>query len=152
MDSYDIKIIKLLMDNSRIKWADLAAQIGLSAPSAAERVSRLQEQGVIKKFGAVIDPDSAGCELTAFVAVSLARPEHRTPFLELMNQLTEVQECHHIAGEDDYLLKIRCRNTKDLDRVISHEIKSLQGIVRTRTTIVMDTAKETAMLPIHGDK
>ncbi|MBS2967668.1 Lrp/AsnC family transcriptional regulator [Metabacillus sp. KIGAM252] len=149
MDSFDSKIIEVLMDNSRIKWADLAARIGLSAPATAERVSRLQEQGVIKKFGAVIDPDLAGCELTAFVAVSLARPEHRTPFLELMNQLAEVQECHHIAGEDDYLLKIRCRNTKDLDRVISQEIKGLEGIIRTKTTIVMDTAKETTRLPIH---
>ncbi|WP_197491609.1 Lrp/AsnC family transcriptional regulator [Bacillus sp. SJS] len=149
MDSFDMKIIEILMDNSRIKWADLAAQIGLSAPAAAERVSRLQEQGIIKKFGALIDADLAGCELTAFVAVSLARPEHRGPFLQLMNSLAEIQECHHIAGEDDYLLKIRCRNTKDLDRVISHEIKGLEGIIRTKTTIVMDTAKETTRLPIH---
>jgi Lrp/AsnC family transcriptional regulator, leucine-responsive regulatory protein len=63
-----------------------------------------------------------------------------------------VQECHHIAGEDDYLLKIRCRNTKDLDRVISLNIKSLRGVIRTKTTIVMDTTKETFQLPLQQDK
>ncbi|MDP4103581.1 MAG: Lrp/AsnC ligand binding domain-containing protein [Bacillota bacterium] len=63
-----------------------------------------------------------------------------------------MQECHHIAGEDDYLLKILCRNTKDLDRVISYEIKSLAGVLRTKTTIVMDTTKETFRIPLQKCK
>jgi Lrp/AsnC family transcriptional regulator, leucine-responsive regulatory protein len=152
LDSFDLKIINRLMSNSRIKWADLASQIGLSAPATADRVNRLMEQGVIKDFGVIVDAESVGCDLTAFVAVSLERPEHRTPFLNLIHTLYEVQECHHIAGEDDYLLKIRCRNTKDLDRVISQEIKSLRGIIRTKTTIVMDTVKETYQLKLQQDK
>lgn len=152
MDTYDLKIMNLLMDNARIKWADLAAKIGLSAPATAERVNRLIEQGVITSFGILVDAEKVGSELTAFVAVSLERPENRAPFLELINQLEEVQECHHIAGEDDYLLKIRSRNTKDLDRVISHEIKSLKGVTRTKTTIVMDTTKETFRIPLQKHK
>lgn len=152
MDTYDLKIINRLMDNSRIKWSDLATEIGLSAPATAERVNRLIEQGVIKKFGVLVDSEKVGSELTAFVAVSLERPEYRAPFLELINQLVEVQECHHIAGEDDYLLKIRSTNTKDLDRVISHEIKGVQGVIRTKTTIVMDTTKETFQLPLQKHK
>ncbi|GGI16301.1 Lrp/AsnC family transcriptional regulator [Gottfriedia solisilvae] len=152
MDNYDLKIINQLMDNSRIKWADLAAEIGLSAPATAERVNRLVEQGVIKNFGVLIDAEKVGSELTAFVAVSLERPENRASFLKLINQLEEVQECHHIAGEDDYLLKIRSKNTKDLDRVISHEIKGLKGVIRTKTTIVMDTTKETFRMPLQNHK
>ncbi|WP_163100339.1 Lrp/AsnC family transcriptional regulator [Peribacillus alkalitolerans] len=152
MDAFDSKIIKVIMNNSRVKWADLAVEIGLSAPATAERVNRLVEQGVIKSFGALIDAEKVGSELTAFVAVSLERPEHRSPFLQLINDLDEVQECHHIAGEDDYLLKVRCRNTKDLDRVISYHIKSLSGVIRTKTTIVMDTSKETFQIPINQDK
>ncbi|MFI8685028.1 Lrp/AsnC family transcriptional regulator [Rossellomorea sp. NPDC077527] len=151
MDSYDNKIIDAIMKDSRIKWSDLAITIGLSAPATADRVNRLVEQGVIKHFGAIIDPASVGAELTAFVAVSLERPEHREPFLKLIHELDEVQECHHIAGDDDYLLKIRSRNTKDLDRIISHEIKSLQGIIRTKTTIVMDSHKESSVLPLPSD-
>lgn len=130
----------------------MAAEIGLSAPATAERVNRLVEQGVIKSYGVLVDAEKVGSELTAFVAVSLERPENRAPFLELINQLVEVQECHHIAGEDDYLLKIRSKNTKDLDRVISHEIKGLKGVVRTKTTIVMDTTKETFRIPLQNHK
>ncbi|MCR8849830.1 Lrp/AsnC family transcriptional regulator [Rossellomorea sp. SC111] len=148
MDAYDKKILDAIMQDSRVKWSDLAATIGLSAPATADRVNRLIEKGVIKQFGAILDAASLGYELTAFVAVSLERPEHREPFLQLINELVEVQECHHIAGEDDYLLKIRSRNTKDLDRIISHEIKSLHGIIRTKTTIVMDSLKESTILPL----
>ncbi|CAI9397010.1 Lrp/AsnC family transcriptional regulator [Niallia sp. Sow4_A1] len=152
MNSYDLKIIECLMANSRIKWADLAKEVGLSAPATAERVNRLIQQGVIKNFSVLLDSEKVGSELTAFVAVSLEHPKNRGPFLELVNKLEEVQECHHIAGEDDYLLKIRSRNTKDLDRVISHEIKGLKGIIRTKTTIVMDTTKETFRMPLQKHK
>lgn len=152
MDSYDSKILQLLSQNARMKWADLAASIGLSAPAAAERVSRLMDQGVIKHFSTIVDPESVGCDLAAFVAVSLERPEHREKFLGLIEKLPEVQECHHIAGDDDYLLKVRCRNTKDLDRVVSHEIKSLPGIIRTKTTIVMDTIKESTEVALQSQK
>ncbi|MEW4282970.1 Lrp/AsnC family transcriptional regulator [Priestia koreensis] len=149
MDSFDSKIIHLLTNDARMRWADLASQIGLSAPATADRVNRLIDQGVIKGFRASIEPETVGCECTAFVAVSLERPQHRTAFLELVNNKKEIQECHHIAGEDDYLLKIRCRNTKDLDRVISHEIKGVEGVTRTKTTIVMDTTKESSELALQ---
>ncbi|WP_445487835.1 Lrp/AsnC family transcriptional regulator [Niallia sp. 03133] len=152
MDTYDLKIINLLMDNGRMKWADLAAEVGMSAPAAAERVNRLIEQGVITQFNTIIDAEIVGCECTAFVSVSLEHPKYRDAFITIVHQLAEVQECHHIAGEDDYLLKIRCKNTKDLDRVISHELKSVEGVYRTKTTIVMDTLKETNKLPLQPHK
>ena len=65
--------------------------------------------------------------------------------------MREVQECHHVAGEDDYMLKVRCRGTRDLERVVSDEIKSLPGVTRTRTTIVMSTHKETSMPPMFPE-
>jgi len=63
--------------------------------------------------------------------------------------LPEVQECHHVTGDDDYLLKVRCRHTQDLERLISEQLKSLPGILRTRTTIALSTTKETSALPLH---
>ena len=90
-------------------------------------------------------------DITAFIAVTLERPEHRDPFLQRILELPEVQECHHIAGDDDYLLKVRCRSTRNLEQIISEKIKSLQGIVRTRTTIVLSTAKETPGLPLSTE-
>lgn len=152
MDELDFKIISILSQNGRITWSELAKELGLSNPAAADRVRRLEEQGVIRGYAAMIDPMTVGSELAAFVAVTLERPEHRGPFLELVERLGEIQECHHIAGDDDYLLKIRCKNTRDLDRVISLEIKGLQGVLRTRTTIVMDTCKETPAVPLQNEK
>ena len=153
MDTIDLKVISKLMMNGRMTWAELASCLGLSSPATAERVHRLEEQGVIKGFTALVEPEAVGCGLTAFVAVTLERPEHRNSFLQRITEMGEVQECHHVAGEDDYILKVRCRGTRDLERVVSDEIKSMPGVVRTRTSIVMSTHKETPVPPIfpeHG--
>src|SRR6187551_3352489 len=98
MDNLDYKAIAELMAQGRRTWADLAADLGLSAPAAADRVRRLEERGVIRGYAALVDPAAVGCELTAFVAVTLARPADRAPFLALVARLPEVQECHHTAG------------------------------------------------------
>ncbi|AIQ28877.1 MULTISPECIES: Lrp/AsnC family transcriptional regulator [Paenibacillus] len=148
MDSLDYKIISAIMNNGRITWSELAGLLGLSSPATADRVRRLEEQGVITGYTALIDAESAGYGLAALIAVSLERPEHRQGFIELVMKLPEVQECHHTAGDDDYILKLRCRGTRDLDRIISDEIKGLPGIVRTRTTIILGTVKETPHVPL----
>ncbi|SDZ37438.1 Lrp/AsnC family transcriptional regulator, leucine-responsive regulatory protein [Evansella caseinilytica] len=146
-----MKIITLLMGKARMTWAELANEVGLSAPAVADRTHRLEEQGIIKGYGALIDPVRVGCECTAFVAVTLDHPQYRSPFLKKVNGIREIQECHHIAGDYDYLLKVRCRNTKDLDRVLSMELKEMDGISKTRTTIVLDTMKETHQVPLPAD-
>ncbi|KHL93904.1 AsnC family transcriptional regulator [Paenibacillus sp. IHB B 3415] len=148
MDSLDYKIISAIMNNGRITWSELAGLLGLSSPATADRVRRLEEQGVITGYTALIDAESAGYGLAALIAVSLERPEHRQGFIELVMKLPEVQECHHTTGDDDYVLKLRCRGTRDLDRIISEEIKGLPGIVRTRTTIILGTVKETPHVPL----
>jgi Lrp/AsnC family transcriptional regulator, leucine-responsive regulatory protein len=138
------------MTQGRITWSELAGILELSAPAAAERVRRLEERKIIKGYTALIDPEAAGCELTAFIAVTLERPEHRPAFLQRVQELAEIQECHHVTGEDDYLLKVRCRNTKGLEQLISENLKGLPGILRTRTTIVLSTTKETPVLPLQS--
>ena len=132
-------------------WAELASCLGLSSPATAERVHRLEEQGVIQGFTALVDPEAVGCGLTAFVAVTLERPEHRHSFLQKIVEMQEVQECHHVAGEDDYWLKVRCKGTRDLERVVSDTVKSIPGVARTRTTIVMSTPKETPSPPLFSE-
>jgi Lrp/AsnC family leucine-responsive transcriptional regulator len=152
MDELDYKITAALSEEGRITWADLAARVGLSAPAAADRVRRLEERGVIRGYAALVDPESVGQGLTAFVAVTLERPQHRQDFLDVLSQLPQVLECHHTAGDDDYLLKIRCSGTRELERLVSDEIKSLRGIARTRTTIVLSTMKETPVVPLPAPK
>lgn len=148
MDDIDFKLIRQMMAQARMTWSELATFLKLSAPATADRVRRLEERGVIKGYITLVDPKAVGCGLTAFIAVTLERPEHRTPFLQLLHELPVVQECHHVAGDYDYLLKVRCRDTEELERVISDDLKSLPGLVRTRTTIVLSTLKETPALPL----
>jgi Lrp/AsnC family leucine-responsive transcriptional regulator len=148
MDTIDLKAIAALQSSGRESWAKLGEILGMTGPAAAERVRRLEESGVIRGYAALVDAESVGAILTAFVAVTLDRPEHRKAFLKKVARLAEVQECHHVAGDDDYLLKLRCRGPRDLDRVISEELKSVPGVGRTRTTIALSTAKETPVVPL----
>ena len=148
MDTLDLKVIQNLMRQARMTWSELAADLGLSAPAAADRVRRLEDKGVIQGYATLVDPTHLGYTLTAFVSVTLDRPQHRAGFLEKVQSLPAIQECHHVTGEDDYLLKIRAQSTQDLDHLISDELKGLPGVQRTRTAIALSTQKETTALPI----
>lgn len=151
MDDIDLKIIELLKQDGRIPWAEISHLLGLSSPAIAERVHRLEELGVIKGFSVVIDPEKVGCHLTAFIAVTLSTPNNREAFIERVKSLEEVQECHHITGEDDYLLKVRCRGNEGLEGIISSGLKSVPGVLRTNTVVVLRTHKENATPPVLQD-
>jgi len=148
MDSLDSKALVALMRNGRATWAEIGDALALSAPSAADRVRKLEQQGVIRGYTALIDPGALGYTLTAFVSVSLARQRNRAAFLKGIQKLDEVVECHHVSGDDDYLLKVRCRGTQDLDRLLAIELKEKIGVARTRSTIVLSTAKESVRVPV----
>ena len=148
MDTIDRRLIIRLQHAGRETWAKLGETLGLTGPAVAERVRKLQQVGVVKGFAAIVNPDSIGVMVTAFVGVSLERPALREAFLKRVSAIPEVQECHHVTGDDDFLLKIRCRNPLDLDRVVSEELKGTPGVVRARTTIVLRTTKETTFVPI----
>ena len=150
MDTLDYKIADRLIANGRVTWAELAQELRLSAPATADRVRRLEERRVIRGYTAILDPESLGYVLTAFIAVSLDHPHHRERFLEVVANHAEIQECHHVAGDADYLLKVRCRGTRDLEHLLTATVKTVPGVVRTRTTIVLNTEKETSALPLNG--
>ncbi|EUJ37336.1 Lrp/AsnC family transcriptional regulator [Brochothrix campestris] len=88
--------------------------------------------------------------MTAFIFITLERPEHTSEFLSLITNISEIQECHHITGEDNYLVKVRCHGTRDLDRIITTELRGLHGVVKTKTVIVLDTQKETTTVPLKS--
>lgn len=148
MDSLDYAALSRLMIDGRVSWADLGQDLGLAPTSAAERVRRLEREGVITGYAALIDPATVGAELTAFVAVSLDRTDARDAFLNAASGLDEVAEIHHVAGEDDYLLKVRCAGTRGLEQLVSDGLKSLPGVARTRTTVVLSTVKESTVVPL----
>jgi Lrp/AsnC family leucine-responsive transcriptional regulator len=148
LDALDLKVLHHLMAQARMTWAELAAQLGLSPPAAADRVRKLEERGVIQGYAARVNPQSLGYDLTAFVAVTLTHSRDRADFLAQINACAEIQECHHITGEDDYLLKVRCQGTQGLEQLITDHLKAIPGVVKTRTTIVLSTVKETTALPV----
>ncbi len=147
MDTVDTKIIALLLHDGREAWARIGERVGLTGPAIAERVRRLEESGVIRGYAALVAPGPAGFPLTAFVSVTLETPHHRRAFLARVASLPEVQECHHVTGDDDYLPKIRSRGPADLDRLLTEQLKGGPGVLRTRTLVVLRSEKESVRFP-----
>jgi Lrp/AsnC family leucine-responsive transcriptional regulator len=152
MDTLDRKALAHLMRHGRATWAELGQLLGLSAPATADRVRKLEESGIIRGYAALPDAEGLGYPLVAYVFVTLASQRSRSAFLRAIEKLEEVSECHHVAGDDDYLLKIRCRGTQDLDRLLTRELKDRLAVARTRTTVVLATSKETIQVPISESK
>jgi len=148
MDALDRKTLSFLMVRGRGTWAELGKLLHLTAPAAAERARKLEADGTIVGYAALTDPAKLGFPLTAYVSVTIGDQRKRSAFLRLVEKEPRIVECHHVAGEDDYLLKIRCRGTRDLDRFLSETLKDRIGVARTRTTIVLSTRKETVSLPV----
>jgi Lrp/AsnC family transcriptional regulator, leucine-responsive regulatory protein len=136
------------MANARSTWAELGALIGLSAPATADRVRKLEETGVITGYAALVNPEAIGCGLAALISLTIENPEYRPAIIKKIGELAEILECHHVAGDVDYILKVRCAGTRGLERLISDELKIFPG-VKTKTTVILSTVKETPVLPLN---
>ena len=148
LDRTDAVALARLMEEGRVSWAELAKALRLSPAAAAQRVRRLEKAGVIRGYGALVEPEAVGRPLTAFVGIVLSRHAARRRFLARIRGLSAVQECHHVTGEFDYLLKVRCAGTRDLEHIINDMLKTKGGVASSRTLIVLSTAKETTRLPV----
>jgi Lrp/AsnC family transcriptional regulator, leucine-responsive regulatory protein len=147
LDGTDIQILERLQRNARATWAELSNEIGLTAPAIAERTRKLEERGMITGYHAQLEPERIGCGLLAYIAVQLRHPNARQPFLDRIQTMPEILECHHMTGEDDYWLKVRCASTTALERIIGQEFQTHEGF-KTRTTIVLSSPKDTPNLPL----
>lgn len=149
ISTLDSKLLRALVKNARASWAELAQLIGYSPP-AADRVHRLEERGAVLGYSARLNAELTGYPLTAFVSVILDRPARRADFLKQIIKLERVFEVDHTAGNEDYLLKVVSQSTRDLEHFLSDILKSIPGLARTRTTIVLATAKEAPLLPARS--
>ena len=147
-----MKALAVLQRDGRVTWASLGEALGLTAPAAADRVHRLEEAGVVAGYTALVDARALGVDLTAFVSVSLSSHARRTAFLAMVARTAEILECHHIAGDEDFLLKVRCRGTGDLETLLTRKLKGSGAIARSRTVVVLSTEKETHAVPLDGVK
>jgi Lrp/AsnC family transcriptional regulator, leucine-responsive regulatory protein len=136
MDSVDSEILRLLRENGRLSWRDLGAAVGLSANAAADRVRRLRDAGVITGFTALVDPAAGGRRLEALVGVTLAHGTNSDEFAVEADRLAPVTEVLHLAGAPDYLLRVSCLDTAELD-VLLRALRLKLGASDTETTIVL---------------
>lgn len=149
MDELDKKILLHIQHFGRSSYAEIGGAVGLSVSAVNERLKKLEKQGVIAGWTARIDPLAAGNGVLAFVYVLIERPEHEAAFMALVRDEPAIQECHHVASDWSYLLKVRAPSLLALEELVARKIKGLPGIPRSQTVIVMSTAKETAAVPVH---
>lgn len=142
LDDIDYKILSLLQQNGRLTQMELAAEVGMSQPAVAERLKKLELEGVILGYAARVDARMIGKDITAFIGVTIEHPKYNPGFAKKILALSDVLECHHVTGQDSYLLKVKTENTETLDRLISEQIRTIPGVTRTQTTIVMSSVKE----------
>lgn len=143
MDDTDLQILSILQSNGRASNAEIARSVGLAPSAVLERIRKLERGGRILGYTARVAPSEVGQGLLAFVSVVAEDGPGETSTAERLAALPEVQEVHHVAGEDCYLIKVRCASTEALGRLLRERIGTIDAVRRTRTTIVLDTVKET---------
>lgn len=137
----DARILEVLQRDGRRPYAALGAEVGMSGPSAHERVKKLEARGVIRGYSAVVDPEQIGLAILAFCWVTQAPGTAATDLTPEFAAIPEIEECHHIAGEADYLLKVRARDTRDLERVL-REVQATRHVFTTETDVVFSSGFE----------
>ncbi len=147
LDLKDRRILALVQRDGSLSQAEIARRVGLSAPAVNERLKKLEQAGVIRRWAALVDPRAVGLGITAFVEVFVEHPRHEPKFIARLRELEHVLECHHITGEASLLLKVRVADIESLQKLLLEELSGTEGVRQTRTVMVLSTAKEECAVP-----
>jgi Lrp/AsnC family leucine-responsive transcriptional regulator len=150
IDETDRKLLHQLQLDGRITNQELAQRVGLSPAGCLERVKRLRERKIIRRFTVEIDPKAVDLALLIFVEVSLDKTTDRSlaDFAAIVNQTPEILECHMVAGGFDYLLKARVKDMEAYRAFLGDRLFSLPGLKETRTYAVLEEVKTSSLLPV----
>lgn len=150
IDGFDRKILALLQDDARLTNNDLSQKVNLSASQCSRRRQRLEEEGFIRGYRAVLDRDRLGFPLVNVITVTLAthNRDNAQRFADLLSRLPEVQEAHALTGEMDYILKVVTPDLKSLAAFVNDVLLPHESVQHVKTAIVLETLKETASLPL----
>ena len=154
LDATDRRILRILSQDGRASYQAVADEIGLSRPAIMERVKRLEESGYIHGYRVQLDRPKIGFPVTAFVAVRYGSSDYvgDEPRMRDMEKHPEVLECHHVAGEDCYILKVAAPDLESLQGVLKDLRGSSKTQMSTRTTIVLGTVFEKpGFIPVEPD-
>lgn len=143
LDNIDKKILDILQDDSRITNVQLATKVGISPPAMLERVKRLENNGVIRKYVALVNPEKIGRGTFAFVSVSLTAHQMNSidVFKKHINKVEEVLECYHVAGEEDFILKVAVENIQEYEKFLLEKLTKIKGVSRINTMFILSTVK-----------
>ena len=142
----DARILDVLQRDGRIPYAELGSEVGMSGPSAHERVKKLEARGVITGYAATVSPRAVGFDILAFTWVTQAPGTVARDLTDAFAAIPEIEECHHITGEADYLIKVRARDTRDLERVL-RQVQLTADVFSTETDVVFSSGFERR--PLH---
>lgn len=148
IDELDANILNIIQKNARIPNAEIARQIGMAPSAVLERIRKLEERGIIEGYEVRLNAAELGFGLAAFVFVRTDEAVGRSATASQIAKLPEVQEVHDVAGEDCYLLKVRVKDTLHLTKFMREKLGKIKAIRSTRTTIVLETIKESGKLPV----
>ncbi len=150
LDQIDLDILDALQADGRITNVALAKQVGLSATPCLERVKSLEAAGLIKGYSARLSASAVGLGLTVFVQITLERTSQQTfaDFQGAVQEITEIEECHMVAGGYDYLLKVRVPDMAAYRQFLGSVLAGIPGIRETHSYPVMEEVKDSAVLPL----
>ena len=151
LDPFDWKILDVLAADGRISITDLARRIGLSKSPTQSRLKKLEEQGVIRGYRAIFDPIKLGRDHVAFVEVKLNDTrEIEAEFNAAVGRIAEIEQCHMIAGQFDYLLKVRTSSMTGYRLLLAEKISTFPHVASTSTYVAMQSVKEDALVELDG--
>ena len=148
MDDISFKILNILQEKARIPNVEVSRQVGLAPSAVLERIRKLEKQGIIEGYEVRLNPSYFTKSLVAFVTVATKSGKRGAHVGDVLADIDLVQEVHLVSGDDAYLVKLRAANPQDLGQIIRNQIATIDGVLSTRSVIVMDTVKETARIPI----
>lgn len=153
LDKIDLKILRILQDNSKITNLDLSKKIGLSPAPTLERVKKLEQTGIIESYHAQINAKAIGLNVKTFVLVSLAWQMENAldKFLDKVREIPEIVECYIITGEADFLMKIVTKDIPSYEHILFKTLSQIEEIERLKTLMTLSTVKETKVLPYSYD-
>lgn len=151
LDKIDFNILKILQENGRITNLQLSQHIGLSPAPTLERVRKLENSGFIKSYHALVDEEKLGLGIKTFIQVSLDFHQQDTiqTFLDEIQAIKEITECHHVTGQCDFLLKAYVKDIKTYEQLIMQKISKITVVKTFHTMMIMSTSKKEPIIPLE---
>lgn len=151
LDKIDLKILKILQENSKITNLELSKRIGLSPAPTLERVKKLEQSIIIESYHAKVNPQSIGLNVKTFVLVSLAwqKDNALNSFIDKVKDIEEITECYIITGEADVLIKIVCKDIPTYEQLLFKTLSQIEEIERLKTLMTLSTVKDAKLLPYN---